>query len=57
MEDIEALRDMAAAGDYVAVIDHEYRFDQIVEAHRRVDSKRKRGNVVVSMVPKLAIAA
>ncbi|WDR02053.1 zinc-binding dehydrogenase [Devosia algicola] len=48
---------MAAAGDYVAVIDHEYRFDQIVEAHRRVDSKRKRGNVVVSMVPKLAIAA
>lgn len=46
----EALLDLcalAARGDYEVVIDSVYSMDAIAEAHARVDSGRKRGNVVV----------
>jgi NADPH:quinone reductase-like Zn-dependent oxidoreductase len=36
-------------GTYRAVVDRYYGFDQIVEAHRYVDTGRKRGSVVVRM--------
>ena len=32
------------------VIDREYRLEDIVEAHRYVDSERKRGNVIVTVI-------
>jgi NADPH:quinone reductase-like Zn-dependent oxidoreductase len=38
---------LASSGVYRAVIDRQYDFDQIVEAHRYVDTGRKRGSVVV----------
>jgi NADPH:quinone reductase-like Zn-dependent oxidoreductase len=48
-EDLHRLAAIAAAGAFTPVIDQVFPFEQIVEAHRRVDSGRKRGSVVVSI--------
>lgn len=49
LEDLEYLRDLAAAGRLKAVVDRTYRFEQLVEAHRYVDGGHKRGDVVVTI--------
>lgn len=41
------LAELAERGAYTPVIDSVYPLSEIVEAHRRVDGRRKRGNVVV----------
>lgn len=41
-------------GGLKPVVDRTYRFDEIVEAHRYVDTGRKRGSVVLQIVPPLA---
>lgn len=46
-EVMRALIAHAAAGDIAPVIDRTYDLDDIVEAHRYVDTGRKRGSVVV----------
>ena len=46
-EDLASLVDLAEAGSYRAVRDRTYGLDDIVEAHRYVDTRRKRGNVVL----------
>lgn len=46
---LETLVGLADAGAYRAVIDRTYDLDQIVEAHRYVDTGRKRGNVVLQI--------
>jgi NADPH:quinone reductase-like Zn-dependent oxidoreductase len=51
LEDLRLLAELAKAGEYKPVIDRRYPFEQIVEAHRHVDSGRKRGNVVVTLDP------
>ena len=51
IEDLLAIRDMVASGAVRAVIDRYYTLDQIPEAHRFVEEGRKRGNVVVIVVP------
>lgn len=43
------LLDLAAKGTIRPVIDKVYRFDEIVEAHRRVDGGHKVGSVVVTL--------
>jgi NADPH:quinone reductase-like Zn-dependent oxidoreductase len=48
-ENLAILADLAAAGKFRPVIDRSFPFAEIVEAHRHVDSGRKRGNVVVVM--------
>ena len=49
LSDLSLLADQARAGNYLPLINSIFRFDQIVAAHARVDSGRKRGSVVVSM--------
>lgn len=51
-EEPSALRylvELAERGEYKPVIDRHYTFEDIVEAHRYVDTGRKRGSVVVTL--------
>jgi NADPH:quinone reductase-like Zn-dependent oxidoreductase len=40
---------MAELGQFKPVIDRRYPFERIAEAHRYVDTGRKKGNVVISL--------
>jgi NADPH:quinone reductase-like Zn-dependent oxidoreductase len=48
-DDLRSLAELAETGAFRPVIDRRYPFERIVEAHRYVDSGRKRGNVVVTL--------
>ncbi len=48
-EDVRLLAELAATGAYKPMIDRVYPFDEIVDAHARVESRRKRGSVVVEI--------
>lgn len=49
VEDLHRLAALAAEGAFTPVIDQAYPLERIVEAHRRVETGRKRGTVVVTM--------
>jgi NADPH:quinone reductase-like Zn-dependent oxidoreductase len=49
-EDLHFLARLAETGEFTPVIGRRYSFEQMVEAHRYVDSGHKRGNVVVTFV-------
>ena len=48
-EDLHDLADLAASGEFRVVVDRRYPFAQMAEAHRYVDTGRKKGNVVVTL--------
>jgi len=47
--DLETLAGLIAAGQYRAVIDRTYPLEDVVEAHRYVDTHQKVGNVVLTL--------
>jgi NADPH:quinone reductase-like Zn-dependent oxidoreductase len=49
VEDLHTLAKLAEAGEFKPVIGRVYALEQIVEAHRYVDTGHKRGNVIITM--------
>jgi NADPH:quinone reductase-like Zn-dependent oxidoreductase len=48
-EDLVLLGELATKGEIRPVIDRTHALDDIVDAHRYVDSGHKRGNVVITV--------
>ena len=53
-EILEAVVDLAEQGILRPVIDRRYAFDDMRAAHAHVDTGRKKGNVVVAVMPKVS---
>jgi NADPH:quinone reductase-like Zn-dependent oxidoreductase len=49
LEDLRRLVELAETGAFQPVIDRIYPFDQIMAAHRYVETGRKKGNVIISV--------
>ncbi len=49
-EDVYFIRDLAEQGTFKPVIDRIYTLDQMVEAHRYVETRQKIGNLVITVV-------
>ena len=50
-DDFRAIMDMANRGALKPVIDRTYRLEDVADAHAYVDTGRKRGSVVLAVLP------
>ncbi len=48
-EQLELLRELFEKGKYNATVDRTYSIDEIIDAHRYVDTGKKKGNVVLKI--------
>ncbi|MBX9855294.1 MAG: zinc-binding dehydrogenase, partial [Gemmatimonadaceae bacterium] len=48
VDDLQTLVDMAVDGRFTPLIDSRFPFEEIVAAHARVETGRKRGSVLIA---------